>query len=35
LHVVVFTVFSFHLPIFDKNQPVSGKNQLKIATPVF
>jgi hypothetical protein len=30
-----FTIFSFHLPIFDKNRPDSDKNHLKIATSVF
>jgi hypothetical protein len=30
-----FTVFSFHLPIFDKNRPGSDKNHPKIAIPVF
>jgi hypothetical protein len=34
-HVVVFTVFSFHLPIFNKNQSVSSKNRPEVATPVF
>jgi hypothetical protein len=33
-HVVVFTVFSFHLPIFDKNRPVSDTN-CEIVTRIF
>jgi hypothetical protein len=30
-----FTVFSFHLPIFSKIRPVSGKIRSKIATLIF
>jgi hypothetical protein len=30
-----FTIFSFHLPIFDKNRSVSGKNRPEITTLVF
>jgi hypothetical protein len=30
-----FTVFSVHLPNFDKNRLVSGKNRPELATPVF
>jgi hypothetical protein len=30
-----FTVFSFHLPIFDKKWPIFGKNRPDIATPFF
>jgi hypothetical protein len=30
-----FTIFSFHLPIFSKNCPVSGKIRLEISTPIF
>jgi hypothetical protein len=30
-----FTVFSFHLAIFSKNRPVSGKIHPEIATPIF
>jgi hypothetical protein len=30
-----FTIFSFHLPIFDKNRLGSGKNRPKIVTSVF
>jgi hypothetical protein len=33
--LLFFTVFLFHLPIFNKNWPVSGRNRPKIATPVF
>jgi hypothetical protein len=29
-HVVVFMIFSFHLPIFDKNRPDSGTKRLEI-----
>jgi hypothetical protein len=35
VEIVVFHVFLFHLPIFDKNQPVSDTNPLEIVTPVF
>jgi hypothetical protein len=34
-HVVVFMIFSFYLPIFDKNRSISSTNRLEIATPVF
>jgi hypothetical protein len=34
-HVIVFTVFLFHLPILDKNQSGSSKNRPEIATLVF
>jgi hypothetical protein len=34
-HVVIFTGFSFHLLIFDKNHPVSGKIRPEIAMPIF
>jgi hypothetical protein len=34
-HIVIFHVFSFHLPNFDKNQPVSDKDRLGLTTPVF
>jgi hypothetical protein len=30
-----FTVFSFYLPNFGKNRPVSDKNRPEIATPIF
>jgi hypothetical protein len=30
-----FTVFSFHLPIFDKNWPAPSKNRPNVATPIF
>jgi hypothetical protein len=30
--MLFFTVFSFHLPIFDKNRPVSAKLHPKITT---
>jgi hypothetical protein len=30
-----FTVFSFYLPNFGKNRPVSDKTRLEIATPIF
>jgi hypothetical protein len=30
-----FTVFLFHLPIFGKNCPVSGKIRPEIFTPIF
>jgi hypothetical protein len=28
-------IFSFHLPIFDKNRLISGKIRPEIATPIF
>jgi hypothetical protein len=34
-HIVIFHVFSFHLPNFDKNQPVSDKDRPGLTTPVF
>jgi hypothetical protein len=34
-HAAVFHSFSFHLPIFGKNRPVSGKIRPKIATAIF
>jgi hypothetical protein len=34
-NLVDVIVFSFNLPIFDKNQPGSSKNRQEIATPVF
>jgi hypothetical protein len=34
-HIVGFHDFLFHLPIFDKNQPVFGKNRPEVATSVF
>jgi hypothetical protein len=34
-HAVIFTVFSFHLLIFDKNRPVSAKIRPEITTPIF
>jgi hypothetical protein len=34
-HVVVFTVFSFHLPNFDKNRSVSDKNRPELTAPVY
>jgi hypothetical protein len=34
-HIIVFTVFSFYLLIFDKNRSISGKNHLEVATSVF
>jgi hypothetical protein len=30
-----FTVFSFYLPNFSKNRPISDKNPPEIATPIF
>jgi hypothetical protein len=30
-----FMIFLFHLPIFDKNRPVSCKIRLKITMPIF
>jgi hypothetical protein len=32
--MLFFTVFSFYLPIFDKNRPVSAKLRPKITTPI-
>jgi hypothetical protein len=32
---LLFTVFSFYLPIFGKNRLVSGKIHSEIATPIF
>jgi hypothetical protein len=34
-HVVVFTVFSFHLPIFDKNRPVFDTQTVKSSRRFF
>jgi hypothetical protein len=34
-HVIIFTVFSFHLPIFSKNHPVSDKIRPEIVTSIF
>jgi hypothetical protein len=34
-YVIVFTVFSFHLPNFDKNRSVFDKNRPKLAMPGF
>jgi hypothetical protein len=34
-HIIDFHYFSFHLPIFYKNYPVSDKIRLKIVTPIF
>jgi hypothetical protein len=33
--LLFFMVFSFHLPIFDKNRPISDKIHPKITTPIF
>jgi small-conductance mechanosensitive channel len=33
--LLFFTVFWFHLPIFDKNHPVSDKIRLKIIASIF
>jgi hypothetical protein len=30
-----FMIFSFHLPNFDKNRPISDKNHPELATPFF
>jgi hypothetical protein len=35
LILLFFTVFSFHLPNFDKNRPVSDKNHPKLTAPVY
>jgi hypothetical protein len=32
---LVLQFFSFHLPIFGKNRPVSVKIRLEIATPIY
>jgi hypothetical protein len=33
--LLFFMIFSFHLLIFDRNLPVSGKNRPEITTPIY